>query len=94
MLYQSPKIIHVPRKNNFFAYIDGLDSMGLASAETVIQVVHRTGNKTKYKHAHEWCCGHGAMGFELMFQGLCERLTLSDIVCDAATSCNFVKNWY
>jgi methylase of polypeptide subunit release factors len=91
MLHQSPTIIRVPKKNNIFACIGDLDSMGLASAETIVQVVQRTGNKNKYTHVHEWCCGHGAMGFEFMFQNLCEKLTLSDILWKAALSCNFVS---
>lgn len=43
------------------------------------ELVKNTGHSQHYRHAHEWCCGSGAIGFHLLHSGLCDRLTLSDI---------------
>ena len=91
MLYQSPLIIRVPREKNFFGYMAELDSMGVESTPLMMQLIRRTGNQSMYQHAHEWCCGHGAMGFELKFQNICHKLTLTDCVWEASLNCHFVR---
>lgn len=34
--------------------------------------------KNYYKHAYEWCCGHSIIGFEILTNGICDNLSLSD----------------
>jgi len=51
-------------------------------------IIQSTG-KSHYVRAHEWCCGHGAYGFELLQWNKCDTLLLSDIFEPAIISCQF-----
>ncbi len=62
---------------------------GLSSYREFIKLVIETGRKKTYYHAHEWCCGSGAIGFYLLSQKICHRLTLSDICKDDLVGCAY-----
>jgi len=38
-------------------------------------------------HAFEWCAGPGYIGFALLGEGLCERLTVADVNPEAVAAC-------
>ena len=91
MIHNLPKTFCVKESDFSFLYIDGTDSGGFGFKNIVDQVVKRTGSKKFYNHAHEWCCGHGAMGFTLLHNGTCNKLTLSDIDFSSMMSCQFTS---
>lgn len=78
-MYNLPNIFCYNESDFKYLYIEGADSGGFTFKDIVYQVVKTTGLKPHYKHAHEWCCGHGIMGFNLLRNNLCDKLTLSDI---------------
>lgn len=84
-----PYLYNLPNSEFQFLYINATDSGGFTYKDIINQVVKRTGLKQKYNHAHEWCCGHGVMGFTLLDQGTCDKLTLSDIDYTCIMGCQF-----
>jgi methylase of polypeptide subunit release factors len=70
-------------------YYEGVDSDGLRARYDFSQLILRTGKKTQYQRAHEWCCGHGAIGFQLLEDGLCKTLVLTDKHEPAVIGCQF-----
>jgi methylase of polypeptide subunit release factors len=63
---------------------------GEVNCEYIISLIVKHGKK-HYQHAHEWCCGHGAIGFELLHRGIADHLTLSDKFEPAIVSCQFTS---
>lgn len=49
----------------------------------------RERGKQKYQSMHEWCAGHGAIGFSVLATGLAEKISLSDKFLPAIVSCRF-----
>ena len=77
-------------------YFTNCSAGGEENSRKLLNLVSKTGSKKKYKHAHEWCCGHGAIGLELLHQKFCDRLSLSDKFLPAVVSAEFsvaINNW-
>lgn len=70
-------------------YYSDTDGAGLAARREFSRLIQRHGLKSFYHTAHEWCAGHGAIGFQLLEDGLCEQLVLSDVHAPAIQSCRF-----
>jgi hypothetical protein len=70
-------------------YYESADIDGFDCREEFANLIHRTGSKRYYKRAHEWCCGHGAIGFKLLETGLCKHLVLTDKHQPATIGCEF-----
>jgi methylase of polypeptide subunit release factors len=67
-------------------YIGHLDCGGTKSYSDYITILQQL-NKGQYKRAYEWCAGIGAVGFEILGQGLCEHVVFSDYYDLAITNC-------
>jgi hypothetical protein len=67
-------------------YIGHLDCGGTKSYSDYITVLQQL-NKGQYKRAYEWCAGIGAVGFEILGQGLCEHVVFSDYYDLAIENC-------
>lgn len=70
-------------------YYEGIDSDGLRARNEFSQLISRTGKTTQYQRAHEWCCGHGAIGFQLLEDAICKTLVLTDKYEPAVVGCQF-----
>jgi methylase of polypeptide subunit release factors len=89
MQHLLPQIFSFSQPDFQFLYVEGTDSGGFAHKDRVNSVIKRTGLKQRYNHAHEWCCGHGAMGFNLLIDGICSKVTLSDVDHLSMLGCQF-----
>ena len=67
-------------------YIGHLDCGGTKSYSDYITILQQL-NKGQYKRAYEWCAGIGAVGFEILGQGLCEHVVFSDYYNLAIENC-------
>ena len=47
-------------------YYDGVDVNGFDCPRRFYNLLAAKGRKKKYNRAHEYCAGHGAIGFELI----------------------------
>ena len=79
---------HVTKSGFQLVYFENCSAGGETHNDSVIEIILRTGKKS-YQHAHEWCCGHGAHGFEILNRGICQELSLSDKFLPAVVSCEF-----
>lgn len=84
-----PNISKNSRRQTTILYYDNVDIDGFAVRSALAKLVAETGHKKHYQRAHEWCCGHGAIGFELLEQGLCDHLVLTDKFGPATQGCCF-----
>jgi hypothetical protein len=76
-------------------YYENCSASGEIQSQTILNIIKKTG-KEIYRHGHEWCCGHGAIGIELLHQGICEKVSLSDKFLPAVISAEFsiaLNNW-
>lgn len=89
MLWSNPVIYKIKDPNFCFFHFEGLDSGGINCRHWISDIIRSTGLRPVYQHAHEWCCGHGIMGYTLLQENICESLTLSDCSEKAVTSCLF-----
>jgi hypothetical protein len=69
-------------------YFENCSAGGEHNSKKILEIISTTG-KRHYRHAHEWCCGHAAIGLELLHQGFCDRLSLSDQFLPAIISAEF-----
>ncbi|HYU64822.1 MAG TPA: methyltransferase [Candidatus Paceibacterota bacterium] len=67
------------------AYLDHLDGGGSGFGQQYIPVVKE--KMGKVGHVFEFCSGPGFIGFSLLANNLCERLTLADINPEAVEVC-------
>jgi UDPglucose 6-dehydrogenase len=72
---------------NFPCHIDG---GGDLYRNELIALIERTGQKTNYESALDWCAGHGPFGFELIDSNIAEIVTFMDSYAPAIESC--IKN--
>ncbi|MDO8553037.1 MAG: class I SAM-dependent methyltransferase [bacterium] len=66
-------------------YLPNLDGGGTDFGQEYIQVVKEKFGKVG--HIFEFCAGPGFIGFSLLANGLCDRLTLADINPEAVKAC-------
>lgn len=67
-------------------YHENVDIDGFNCRREFSNLIAKTG-KRFYHRAHEWCCGHGAIGFQLLEDGLCKHLVLTDNFETATQDC-------
>jgi methylase of polypeptide subunit release factors len=70
-------------------YYENVDIDGLWVRYDFARLIAKYGKKQSYQRAHEWCSGHGAIGFEILASKLCEHLVLTDCYAPAAQGCEF-----
>ena len=70
-------------------YYQNVDIDGLWVRYDFARLISRHGRKRQYQRAHEWCAGHGAIGFELLASELCQHLVLTDCYAPATQGCEF-----
>ncbi|MEE8360252.1 MAG: class I SAM-dependent methyltransferase [Candidatus Omnitrophota bacterium] len=66
-------------------YVPRLDGGGMGFGQEYLQVVKEKFGKIG--HVFELCAGPGFIGFSLLANGLCDRLTLADINPEACKAC-------
>jgi len=71
-------------------YHESVDIDGLACRREFSRLIQQTGKRI-YNRAHEWCCGHGAIGFQLLEDGLCKHLVLTDKFFTAIQDCLYTQ---
>ncbi|MDO8482058.1 MAG: class I SAM-dependent methyltransferase [bacterium] len=76
-------IVHF--RNVAVYYHPNLDGGGITFGQEYIQVVKEKIGKVN--HIFEFCAGPGFIGFSLLANGLCDRLTLADINPEAVKAC-------
>ena len=78
-------------KNIKVSYLPSLDGGGMGFGQEYLRVIkERIG---KVGHVFEYCSGPGFIGFSLLANGLCDKLTLADVNPNACAVCNeTVKN--
>ena len=69
-------------------YNENVDIDGFRSRNDIANLIKRVGKKPTYNRAHEWCCGHGAIGFKLLEDDICTQLVLTDIFQPAIQGCD------
>ena len=79
---------HTTKSGVSLLYYENLSAGGEIHSAYIIDIIQQTGRK-HYNRAHEWCCGLGAIGFELLGRQVCDHITLSDKFLPAIISCNF-----
>ena len=72
-------------------YYQEVDIDGFNCRDEFVNLIRKTGSKRFYNVAHEWCCGHGAIGFRILESGLCRQLILTDKHPPAIVGCEFTK---
>lgn len=81
---------HVTSTGLILLYFENSSAGGEIHNASIIDIIKKTG-KEHYIRAHEWCCGHGAIGFEILSQKLCDSLCLSDKFLPAIVGCEFTS---
>lgn len=78
-------------KTDNFLLLRSLNSSlnGISVRQQFYELIQNNGRRRHYRHAHEWCCGSGAIGFYLLHNQLCDKLTLSDINESDLTGCAY-----
>jgi hypothetical protein len=69
-------------------YHENVDIDGFRCRHEFSDLISKTGRRV-YNRAHEWCCGHGAIGFQLLEDGLCQHLVLTDKFELATQDCSY-----
>jgi methylase of polypeptide subunit release factors len=69
-------------------YFENCSAGGERHNKFIIDIIQKTG-KAHYNKAHEWCCGHAGIGFELLGRNVCDHVTLSDKFLPAIVGCQF-----
>ena len=69
-------------------YYSNCSARGEQHQDAILRTVREHG-KQKYQSMHEWCAGHGAIGFSVLATGLAEKISLSDKFLPAIVSCRF-----
>ena len=72
-------------------YYEEVDIDGFNCREEFVRLITDTGIKRRYVRAHEFCCGHGAIGFKILENGLIDHLVLTDKYLPASVSCDFTR---
>ena len=75
--------------NTDILYYKTVDVDGFTGRQPFYDLILNTGRKKVYNRAHEWCCGHGAIGFKILEEQLCDHLVLTDKYEPATTGCKF-----
>ncbi len=75
----------VSYKNIKVNYLPELEGGGRGFGQEYIRVIREKVGKVD--HVFEFCAGPGFIGFSLLAQGLCNRLTLADINPEAVGAC-------
>jgi hypothetical protein len=70
-------------------YYETVEIDGIGCRKEFSELIRNTKQKRFYNRAHEWCCGHGAIGFQLLEDGLCANLVLTDKHPPATQGCEF-----
>ncbi len=83
------KVIKNTDEKTTILYYENVDIDGLIARQPFYDLIVKTGRKKIYNRAHEWCCGHGAIGFKMLQEQLCNHLVLTDKFLPATTSCKF-----
>lgn len=79
-------------------YHENVDIDGFRCRNDIANLIKSVGKKQTYLRAHEWCCGHGAIGFKLLEADICTHLVLTDIFepaiegCDLTVAANNIQN--
>lgn len=82
---------YIKYKNIKVTYLDHLDGGGRGFGQQFIPVVKEKIGRVN--HIFEFCAGPGFIGFSLLANNLCERLTLADINPEAIEVCReTIKN--
>lgn len=81
---------HITSTGLTLLFFENCSANGEIHNVSIIDVIKKTG-KEHYTRAHEWCCGHGAIGFEILNQKLCDSLCLSDKFLPAIVGCEFTS---
>ena len=69
---------------NFPCHVDG---GGDSYRDELVALIERTGQKTNYESALDWCAGHGPFGFELLDSNIADHVTFMDCYAPAVESC-------
>jgi hypothetical protein len=83
------KILKNANDNTSILYYENVDIDGFHGRQPFYDLIINTGRKNVYNRAHEWCCGHGAIGFKILEEQLCNHLVLTDKYEPATTGCKF-----
>jgi len=83
------KIIKNIQSHTTLLYYENVDIDGIKCRHEFSKLIKKTGHKSLYNYAHEWCCGHGAIGFQLLEDGICQHLILTDKYTPATQGCEF-----
>jgi hypothetical protein len=70
-------------------YYQSVDIDGFHCRDEFVDLINTTKGKRFFTRAHEWCCGHGAIGFRILEKGLCRNLVLTDLHQPATQGCEF-----
>ena len=69
-------------------YYTNCSAGGENHQEAILRTVRENG-KQEYQSMHEWCAGHGAIGFSVLATGLAKKISLSEKYLPAIVSCRF-----
>jgi len=69
-------------------YHEEVDCDGFRCHKEFSKLIKKTGKKI-YNRAHEWCCGHGSIGFQLLADNICRHLVLTDKFPLAILDCHY-----
>jgi hypothetical protein len=83
------KIVKNTLSRTALLYYETVDIDGLKCRREFSELIRTTKRKRFYNRAHEGCCGHGAIGFQLLEDGLCHNLVLTDKHSPATQGCEF-----
>ena len=83
------KVIKNSEERTTLLYYDIVDGGGVETRKEFSNIIKEKGINTNYSVAHEWCAGHGGIGFKLLDDNICKKLILSDQYDIAIHSCNF-----
>jgi len=77
------------QQNKFHVYYTPeVDIDGFRCCDQFAKLIRQTGSKKQYTRTHEYCCGHGAIGFKILESNLTQHLVLSDKYIPAIECCN------
>lgn len=83
------KILKNTTSKTTLLYYENVGIEGLEFRYPFSKLIKSAKRKNIYNRAHEWCAGHGAIGFQLLEDRLCRSLVLSDIYEPAVQGCRF-----
>jgi len=83
------KVIKNSTEKTTLLYYENIDGGGIETRQEFSNIIKKYGRYKQYTNAHEWCAGHGAIGFKLLDDNICNNLLLTDKFEPAVESCKF-----